>query len=89
MFEYEKGLTRKLFASSLGTGTVIPSPNTSSGNVRELDDSWPFILVGITMTKHSIDALRSGNLTKEAYKIKSVLNIAHEFHHACFYCYSR
>jgi hypothetical protein len=90
MVEAEKGLTRRLFAMSLGSGTVIASPSaTAGGNVRDLDDSWPFMLVGITMTKHAIDALRAGTLTKEVNKAKSVLEIANEFHHACFYCFSR
>jgi hypothetical protein len=90
MVETEKGMTRRLFSMSLGSGTVIASPSaTAGGNVRDLDDSWPFMLVGISMTKHAIDALRSGTLTKEVNKAKAVLEIAHEFHHACFYCLSR
>lgn len=89
MLETEKGMTNRLFLNSLGSGTVIASPSTANGNVRDLDDSWPFMLVGISMTKYAIDALRSGALTKEVNKVKSVLDIAHEFHHACFYCYLR
>jgi hypothetical protein len=81
-------MTQHLFMMSLGSETVIASP-TAAGNARALDDSWPFMLVGITMTKHAIDALRSGALTGDVNKTKSVLEIANEFHHACFYCYSR
>ncbi len=90
MLERERGLTQKLFASSLGTGSIIPSPaGSTGGNVRELDDSWPMMLVAVSMTKHSIDALRSGLLTKDVVKAQSALEISHEFHHACFFCFSR
>jgi hypothetical protein len=89
MIRYEKPLLHNLYTNSLGTGASLPSPITANKNVAALDDSWPFILVSIGMTKHAVDALRSGTLTKEVNKRKSSMEVLHEYHHACFYCFSR
>lgn len=89
MIERERGLTQRLYANSLGTGGIMQSPSGASGAVADIDDSWPFMCVGIGMTKHAIDALRSGALTKDVNKAKSCMAVLHEFHHACFYCFSR
>jgi hypothetical protein len=90
MAEKEKGLTQRLYANSLGTGGTMASPTgASSSAVAAIDDSWPFMCVGIGMTKHAIDALRSGALTKEVNQANSCMAVLHEFHHACFYCFSR
>lgn len=89
MIETEPNLSQQLYANSLGSGGAIPSPSGASGGVAAIDDSWPFMCVGIAMTKHAIDALRMGVLTKDVNKAKSCMAVLHEFHHACFFCFSR
>ncbi|CAE7609677.1 unnamed protein product [Symbiodinium microadriaticum] len=89
LIEKEPGMTQRLYANSLGTGGVLPSPTGAAGDVASIDDSWPLMCVGIGMTKHAIDALRSGALTKDVNKANSCMAVLHEFHHACFYCFLR
>lgn len=50
----------------------------------ELDKSWPFMCVGVLITKEAIQALRSGALNETCNRHKDVMKAINEFHHACF-----
>mmetsp|Transcript_22422 Transcript_22422/g.37988 ORF Transcript_22422/g.37988 Transcript_22422/m.37988 type:complete len:736 (-) Transcript_22422:112-2319(-) len=86
MLEKESSITQSLYNNSLGTSEVLQD---RSDGKKVVDTSWPFMCVAIGMTKNSIDALRSGALTKYAIRYKSALKALHEYHHACFYCFLR
>lgn len=86
MIEKEKSISQSLYDNSLGVSGVLQD---SSNGKKPVDTSWPFMCVAIGMTKNSIDALRSGVLTKYAIRYKSALEALHEYHHACFYCFLR
>lgn len=89
MIEKESSLAQRLYANSLGSGGLSLSPTGATGGVASVDDSWPFMCVAIGMTKHAIDALRSGAFTKDVNEAQSCMAVLHEFHHACFYCFLR
>jgi hypothetical protein len=83
--ENEHHLSQMLYVLSQGSSGGIVTISKSKKGIE--DNSWPLMCVAIGMTKHAIDALRSGNLTKECSKRKCVLDVLNEFHHACFYCF--
>ena len=45
---------------------------------------FPFMTVSITMTQLSLQALRSGALTRLANRSEQVYETTHSFHHACY-----
>ncbi len=83
--EHDPSLNHMLYC--LSEGSVGTFDINSKDRVE--DNSWPLMCVSIGMTKHSIDALRSGNLTAECNNQKSILSVLNDFHHACFYCFAK
>jgi ELMO domain-containing protein len=72
-----------------GSNLLSSSSSKSDKRVSVVDKSWPFMCVSVMFTREAIQALRRGDLNKEANQRQDIMSVVHDFHHACFYDFAK